>query len=115
MADWADLMGKLLQLPVIAERTAEAFVSTDVAGYNYLGGRYELDGGLFPNRIILGSETYPSSIDRDWALVEGHDYVIGDFTWTGWDYLGEAGIGRVEYATDGAAPPARWRSGAFPG
>ena len=27
--------------------------------------------------------------------------VIGDFTWTGWDYLGEAGIGRPQYATRG--------------
>src|SRR5439155_2264127 len=26
-----------------------------------------------------------------------HPHVIGDFTWTGWDYLGEAGIGRVQY------------------
>ena len=26
--------------------------------------------------------------------------MIGDFTWTGWDYLGEAGIGRVDYADD---------------
>ena len=24
-------------------------------------------------------------------------YVIGDFMWTGWDYLGEAGIGTVRY------------------
>lgn len=23
---------------------------------------------------------------------------VGDFTWTGWDYLGEAGIGRTQYA-----------------
>jgi beta-galactosidase len=23
--------------------------------------------------------------------------VLGDFTWTGWDYLGEVGVGRVEY------------------
>ncbi len=26
-----------------------------------------------------------------------HPHVIGDFTWTGWDYLGEAGIGRTVY------------------
>ena len=34
--------------------------------------------------------------------------VIGDFTWTGWDYLGEAGIGRIEYgepAGDWASAP----------
>jgi hypothetical protein len=27
--------------------------------------------------------------------------VIGDFTWTGWDYLGEPGIGRPHYAEGG--------------
>jgi hypothetical protein len=26
--------------------------------------------------------------------------VIGDFTWTGWDYLGEAGIGRIDYTDE---------------
>jgi hypothetical protein len=29
--------------------------------------------------------------------------VIGDFTWTGWDYLGEAGVGRVTTADDPTA------------
>ena len=27
-------------------------------------------------------------------------HVIGDFTWTGWDYLGEVGLGRVSYGED---------------
>ena len=40
-------------------------------------------------------------------------HVIGDFTWTGWDYLGEAGIGRVDYPDDdyvptGIAAPYPW-------
>ena len=26
--------------------------------------------------------------------------MIGDFTWTGWDYLGETGIGRVQFSDD---------------
>ena len=46
---------------------------------------------------MVGSETNPPKIDELWRLVRELDYVIGDFTWTGWDYLGEAGIGRVEY------------------
>ena len=29
-----------------------------------------------------------------WRQVRDNPHVIGDFTWTGWDYLGEAGIGR---------------------
>nr|MCR5676253.1 DUF4982 domain-containing protein [Lachnospiraceae bacterium] len=28
-------------------------------------------------------------------------YVIGDFTWTAWDYLGEAGIGKAVYLDEG--------------
>jgi beta-galactosidase len=31
--------------------------------------------------------------------------VIGDFTWTGWDYLGEADIGANGYAQDPEAQP----------
>ena len=31
----------------------------------------------------------------NWRLVRDNPHVIGDFTWTGWDYLGEAGIGRA--------------------
>ena len=51
----------------------------------------------FPHRVIVGSETFPERIDIMWGLVERLPHVIGDFTWTGWDYLGEAGIGRVDY------------------
>ena len=33
-------------------------------------------------------------------MVVEHPNVIGDFTWTGWDYLGEVGIGATAYAED---------------
>ena len=33
----------------------------------------------------------------NWELVEKLPYVIGDFSWTAWDYLGEAGIGKITY------------------
>lgn len=77
--------------------TEEAFAQVDVAGYNYASVRYEQDGVLYPNRIIVGSETYPPDLDKTWALTEKLPYVIGDFSWTAWDYLGEAGIGRMFY------------------
>lgn len=32
-----------------------------------------------------------------WNIVENNSHVIGDFTWTGYDYLGEAGIGIFHY------------------
>lgn len=81
----------------ITERLDKACANIDIAGYNYMTARYELDGAIRPNRVIVGSETYPPEIARNWALVEKLSHVIGDFTWTGWDYIGEAGVGVPAY------------------
>ncbi len=37
---------------------------------------------------------------RLWRIVKNNPHVLGDFTWTGYDYLGEAGCGIFHY--DGA-------------
>lgn len=66
----------------------------DVVGYNYLEDLYEKSHEKFPNRVILGSENFPKEIGFRWPLVESLPYVIGEFTWTAWDYIGEAGIGK---------------------
>ncbi|MBC7320233.1 glycoside hydrolase family 2 protein [bacterium] len=95
--DMAEAMRKLMVHPVIGEITEEIFSVLDIAGYNYMESRYEMDGTKYPNRIICGTETAPPSIDRNWKLVKANSYVIGDFTWTGWDYIGEAGVGKIEY------------------
>ena len=87
----------------VTNATEEAFAALDVAGYNYARFRYRADGERFPNRVILGTETFPSQIDLFWRAVLDNDHVIGDFTWTGWDYLGEVGIGRVVHDTDDGA------------
>lgn len=81
----------------VSKRLEKACANVDIAGYNYMSARYEGDGKKYPNRIIVGSETYPSDIAKNWELVNKLNYVIGDFTWTGWDYIGEAGIGVPAY------------------
>ncbi|MDN5570419.1 MAG: DUF4982 domain-containing protein [Propionibacteriaceae bacterium] len=81
-------------------RTAESSAALDVVGFNYAEGRYGADAERFGRRVIVGSETFPSQIGRLWPMVLEHPHVIGDFTWTGWDYLGEVGIGAVAYADD---------------
>lgn len=89
----------------------------DVVGYNYTGRWreraetfYDEDRRLFPTRRICGSEN-PSVggirgvYDKDsfrgsyttatlhhepfWRYIVSHDFVAGDFLWTGIDYLGE--------------------------
>lgn len=94
----ADFMNQVSASPMVTEKTAESFSVLDVAGLNYGDGRYKLDRELFPNRVIVGTETFPTRIAQNWRLVEDNSHVLGDFTWTGWDYLGEVGIGRVRYA-----------------
>lgn len=77
------------------DKLTEPFTNgLDIVGYNYLEDMYENSHKLFPNRVILGSENFPKEIGFRWPLVESLPYVIGEFTWTAWDYIGEAGIGK---------------------
>jgi beta-galactosidase len=76
------------------------FATLDVAGYNYAAGGdhnqqslYEFDHKRLPGRIMFGSESYPLAAFESWMNVVDHPYVIGDFVWTAFDYIGEASIG----------------------
>lgn len=71
------------------------FNTVDVAGYNYELNRHEEDHKRVPERIIYSSESYLVDVFDSWKAVEEFPYVIGDFIWSGIDYLGEAGIGRI--------------------
>jgi len=96
----ADMMAQISVSPIATEHTESSFAILDVAGMNYADARYEADREAFPHRVIVGSETYPPHIAHNWDLVMRNAHVIGDFTWTGWDYLGEVGIGGVKYADE---------------
>lgn len=100
----------LFSNPLIGERTEQIYGAMDIAGMNYMAIRYELDHKIYPNRIILGTETFPADIARLWSLIKKNGHVIGDMTWTGYDYLGEAGCGIFRYdgsSNFGAPWPAR--------
>ncbi|KXC05069.1 glycoside hydrolase family 2 TIM barrel-domain containing protein [Microbacterium hominis] len=100
MAQLGDYMGLIAVSEPVTVRTEESQAVLDVAGMNYSQARYELDRDRFPERITVGTESFPTAIDEIWALVEADARVIGDFTWTGWDYIGEAGIGGIDYVED---------------
>ena len=73
-------------------------VFLDVAGYNYKLKQYERDHERFPNRIVVGTESFPKDVFAIWELTDRSPYLIGDFVWTAMDYLGEAGVGSTAYA-----------------
>ena len=78
--------------------TRESFANMDVAGYNYGEKRYKKDLKHYPDRLILGSETFCFDAYKFWELARDNPRLIGDFVWAGIDYLGEVMIGSWEYA-----------------
>jgi len=71
----------------------------DVVGYNYQEFRYPSDHLKYPKRPIYGSEN--SMTLEAWNTVAKNDYVIGQFIWTGFEYLGEAGQWPSRHSTSG--------------
>ncbi len=103
MNNLGEMMKMITMSPQIGATIEEASAQVDIVGYNYAAGRYEMDGQTYKNRIIVGSETNPGDLDVNWELVEKLPYVIGDFDWTAWDYLGENGIGGATYGEEGGS------------
>ncbi|MGM0098121.1 hypothetical protein IGI69_003375 [Enterococcus sp. DIV1083b] len=92
-----DLADAIATHPIMDDMLSEFVDAMDIAGYNYLTGRHEREHELYPHRIVLGTETFPGDIVNLWTIVKNNSHVIGDFTWTGYDYLGEAGVGVFYY------------------
>lgn len=71
----------------------------DVTGYNYLEDHYAADHAAYPERILLGSEN--SHSPAAWRAVAANQYVLGQFLWTGIDYLGESRLYPARGSTSG--------------
>jgi beta-galactosidase len=84
----------------VNDGTDPYFSALDICGYNYAMGSYEVDHRRLPSRIMMGTESYPLDAFENWMSVIDHPWVIGDFVWTGFDYIGEASIGWRGYPQD---------------
>ena len=78
-------------------KTRDAYANMDLAGYNYGIWRYKKDMRKYPNRLILGSETFCKDACLFWDIAKDNPQIIGDFVWAGMDYIGETGMGAPEY------------------
>lgn len=74
---------------VIGEILEKLETTLDIVGYNYMTGRYLKDAAVYPDRLMVGTETYPKQIAENWDAITRCPAALGDFTWTGWDYMGE--------------------------
>ncbi|MGZ3871659.1 MAG: glycoside hydrolase family 2 TIM barrel-domain containing protein [Mucilaginibacter sp.] len=80
------------------------FAKLDVSGYNYPvndyghePSTYETDHKRVPGRVMFCTESFPMESFGSWMEVIDHNYVLGDFVWTSFDYIGEASIGWLGY------------------
>lgn len=84
----------------------------DICGYNYYMHEAENDHKRVPERVIMQTESFPRDAVKNWQAVMKNDYVIGDFVWTGIDYLGESGLGRFHY--EGQTAGESWQADQYP-
>ena len=81
------------------------FATLDVCGYNYAINSYVSDHERLPERIMYAAESFPLEAFEYWMAAVDYPWVIGDFVWTGHDYLGEASIGWLGYPHEGSFYP----------
>lgn len=93
----SELRNLLSRSSKMTEYLDEPAAALDILGLNYMADRYALDHEIRPNRILVGSETFPQDIAYNWRIIKRLPNVLGDFTWTGLEYLGEVGIARHMY------------------
>ena len=84
----------------------------DIVGYNYMMHKAESDHERVPSRVMMQTESFPRDAWQNYERTMKHPYIIGDFVWTGLDYLGESGIGRWYYEGDPAGE--HWERPLYP-
>lgn len=84
----------------------------DIVGYNYTIHESEADHQRDPDRVMWQTESYPKDAWSNFRKVADHPYIIGDFVWTGMDYIGESGIGR--WYNEGDVPGEHYERPLFP-
>lgn len=65
----------------------------DVVGFNYAQGAYEADHALDTTKFYMGTEQFARDIHDSWREIERLPWLLGEFVWSGMDYLGEVGSG----------------------
>ncbi|MBP5253961.1 MAG: DUF4982 domain-containing protein [Lachnospiraceae bacterium] len=93
----SDTMKVLSWFPFCDWATKKAFAKMDVAGYNYANPRYKKDHRKYPDRFILGAETFITDAYSFLKTAESRPRILGDFAWAGMDYIGEVALGSLDY------------------
>lgn len=83
MSSLDEVMEKINNAPSMDKTIEGGANAVDIAGYNYMHNRYAADKEKYPERVIVGSETYTKYVYEMWNYIKDNANVIGDFCWTG--------------------------------
>ncbi len=83
--------------------TEEFAQPLDLFGYNYCINFYDKE--KYPQRMAYCSETFPICDDMLWDYVNENDNIIGMFSWSSMQYLGESFLGKIGYCNEGEKLP----------
>ena len=72
-------------------------IAADDFGVGQPHGVVHLGIGFQGIQLNLGTETFCRDAWRFWEQVQDNPRLLGDFVWSGMDYLGEVGLGAWEY------------------
>lgn len=101
-------LGSILGIMVKGKKTnrlIEPFAKhLDIVGFNYGEYRYDEEAEANSSRILLGTESLVSRQWYIWPRVQKYSCLIGDFVWTGIDYIGETDIGQWWYEQQKGLP-----------
>lgn len=70
--------------------------SIDVVGYNYQLKHHASDHADYPDMVMMSTEQWAADIHDGWRLTEANPWMLGEFVWTGIDYIGEVGVGGTD-------------------
>jgi beta-galactosidase len=90
-----------------AGKTGEAArAQLDVTSYNYSFNAVTKDHATYPQLTFLTTETHSADCYEIRQRMEHNPAYMGEFVWTGIDYIGEVGSGSSRLRSDTAAPKA---------
>ena len=82
------------------EKAQPQLEALDICGYNNMSNKIDADHEAHPDRVFFTAASYSSKAYDYWKAALDKLYVIGDFVWTAFDYLGEVSAGEATYAKE---------------
>ena len=102
--DTSRFITQALTASYAGEKGRDARGQLDVTSYNYSFNAVEKDHATYPDLTFLTTETHSADAYDIWEHMQRNPAYMGEFVWTGIDYIGEVGSGSSRLRSDTAPP-----------